>query len=536
MQITSPVKTRLCLLIGLMLSPMLHALQEIPVPDLQRSETIIRDTHAELYGTFLKAKEQLTGIDLGTAYGQLGMFYQAHDFTESALASYRNAMELSPFDARWQYLAAFILSNLGEFDEARSLFEKSLKINADYLPAKVRIAEILIKQGQFDRARTVLEAAQKQAPDFARTLSNLGTVAMQQGRYAEAVKIFQRVLEIQPGATQVNFLLSQAHAANGDQAASEQFMQRKGNSPVEMYDEVLQKMRLHSVSPGYYSEAAIHAYMKGDMPLAEKLIVHAIRLAPDNVNPYFTLLNVMMNRGEYDQGRQMIRSLLDQHPDDFRLYYSLGVLDEVNGNDAGAVTHYNKVLSLNPKDKRTRLLLANALMRLGQYGAALDQLNTARSNDPDNPYIDYATGVLQATQSQCGPAMDSLYSAIDKQPENFRYLVAFVKIVAVCLPSDEKTVADALNAARNMYLSSPQQPVVEALAMIEASLGNQRDAVDYQTQAIFSALSAGANETQMNNLKTNLKRYEAGQLPKRPFFAEDIDLHPERVDAMTAPN
>src|SRR4051794_28203836 len=42
----------------------------------------------------------------GTAWGELGMAFNAHDALAAATACYRRAMDLDPKDARWPFLLA----------------------------------------------------------------------------------------------------------------------------------------------------------------------------------------------------------------------------------------------------------------------------------------------------------------------------------------------------------------------------------------------------------------------------------------------
>jgi hypothetical protein len=103
--------------------------------------------------------------------------------------------------------------------------------------------------------------------------------------------------------------------------------------------------------------------------------------------------------------------------------------------------------------------------------------------------------------------------AIQKQPENFEYLTGFVKTVAGCQNVKQQIKTDALNAARNMYNVSPSIPVIEVLARIELSEGNKKNAIDYQAQAIFQALSQKTNKNVVNKLKADFELIKKGIVP-----------------------
>ncbi len=506
---------------------------EMPLPDMSKSENSIVKKHDKLLKKYQEAKTQLQGIQLGSLYGEMAMFYQAHEFIDAAKAGYQNAIEASPYDYRWHYLLAFVESSLGNFAEAIKLYEAVLDINANYLVAQVRWAELEFETGNFEKSKQLFKSVLEKAPDYSKAIVGLGTISLQNGNSEQAIEYYKKALALQPRANQVHYLLSQSYSGIGDKINADNHLKSSGQRPVIMYDRVLQDMRLHSVSAVYYSQASINAFMNQDYALAEELIKHSITLDPQNINPKFTLMNVLLVTNRTDKAVKLALDLAVVHPKDDRVAYSLGLIYEIKGNDEKAIEWYEKTLKINNNHKTAQLVLANAFMRLKQYNNALIALRKSQKLDTENPYSIYAEAAVLSHLKVCDKAVPKFLEALKKlSNENLVYLTAFVKTVAVCQVKDQQIRRDALNAARNMYLYAPSIRVVQALAMIEAEFGNKQDAIDYQVQAIFQGLSGNMSQLEIKLLQADLELYKKGNKAKTAIKSGDIDINPLRASSI----
>ena len=513
----------------LFLSQNVIALRVIPAPDMSKSSKTVVNTNKQLLEQLELSRDKVSDVKLGSVYGELGMFYQAHEFFAAAKVSYSNANELSPFDYRWFYLLAFIQANEGDFDHAIHNYEKVLSISSEYLPAYIRLAEIELNKGNFKKAQELLRKAIKIAPDFAKAYVVKGTIEMQQGREKEAIDSFNKALKLQPKAKQVNYLLSQIYASMGKEEKAKELMKLSSNRPVQMYDALLQQMHLKSVSSAYYAHAAINSFMLDDYKLAEKLINYSIRLDPDGINQKFTLINILISTKRTKEALALAKKMQKEHPKDERVAYSLGVLNEIQNKDEVAVKWYNRTLKINSKNKVARVSLANAFMRLKKYNEALSEFRKSQQIDSNNPYSYYAEGVILSHLKVCDKSISKFLEALKKSPnENFTYLTAFIKTVAMCNPSQKGVKVDALTAARNMYRLAPSLRVTQSLAMIEMTMGNKKDAIDYQAQVIFDGLMQKLPKNVMKEMKADFELYKKGFKVKTAIKPFDIDLNPHK--------
>lgn len=520
--------TTLIIILSFFLSNEIMAIQEIIKPDTSVSKQIVVEKQKELLKELNESLGKGDNIKLGSIYGKIAMFYHSHEFDESAKICYENAIEVSPYDYRWHHLYAFVESTLGNFDNAVESYRKVLKINPEYLASKIRWAELEMQRGEFEEAIRLYNEVLAIAPGFAKAYIGLGTINLQSGKPQDAIKKYKKALELQPQALQVNYLLSQAYASVGDEKNAKLFLSKKGNKEVVMYDKVLQEMHMHSVSSSYYAQAGIHAFMNADYKFAEQLVNHAIELDPIDVNIKLILLNIYLSTKKIDKALKYSKNLTLKYPDNYRVAYSMGMLYEITGDDDKAIKWFLTELKINPINKSTHILLAKAYIRKKQYKKALIKLREAKKLEGESVYAIYTEAVILSHLKMCDKSIPLFYEAISKRPKSFTYLTSFVKTVAICSVKDEKIKTDALNAARNMYRSSPTIKVTQALAMIEAAVNNKESAVDYQRQVIFQALSISLKKEVMDDLKSDLERYKQGKIATNAIKFYDVDINPAR--------
>src|SRR5207302_6894608 len=74
------------------------------------------------------------------ASGRLGMVLQTYGLLQEAAACYRRAGQIEPKVFQWTYLLGAVEADEGKCDAATSTLRLALHLDADYVPAKLRLA------------------------------------------------------------------------------------------------------------------------------------------------------------------------------------------------------------------------------------------------------------------------------------------------------------------------------------------------------------------------------------------------------------
>src|SRR6185295_13903954 len=126
------------------------------------------------------------------ASGSVAMLLHAYDQFEVAEAWYRHAAQLDAAAFDWPYLLGVVQAERGRNEEAaRSLREAVGKRPSD-LPARLRLAEVLLTRGDADASAALYEEILRDHPEAPQAHYGLGRVEAARGRPGPAAERFRR--------------------------------------------------------------------------------------------------------------------------------------------------------------------------------------------------------------------------------------------------------------------------------------------------------------------------------------------------------
>lgn len=141
--------------------------------------------------------------DLAQIHDRLGVNYNNKGDYPQAIASFQKLTDLNR-TASACYKLGVASDNNGDFEDAIEALRNAIGIDAHYLPAYYKLAEVYTRTENFGEAvRCLIEAASEE-PDNAETHYRLGGVHNARGSYDDAITSFNRVV----GFTRVLGLLT----------------------------------------------------------------------------------------------------------------------------------------------------------------------------------------------------------------------------------------------------------------------------------------------------------------------------------------
>ena len=130
---------------------------------------------------------------------------------EAAIAQWKEALKLSPKDAKAHNNLGVALAGTGKFNEAIPHFEKVLEVNPGYAEAHNNLGVALARTGRFDEAIVHYRKALELNPGYIEVHNNIGTALLQKGRLDEAIAHFQKVLEVNPDSAEAHYNLGDTY-------------------------------------------------------------------------------------------------------------------------------------------------------------------------------------------------------------------------------------------------------------------------------------------------------------------------------------
>lgn len=220
--------------------------------------------------------------------------------------------------------------------------------------------------------------------------------------------------------------------------------------------------------------------------------------------------------GDYAGMAERLRDELESHPDEPALLCWLGVAERELGMEGVAYERFKQALALDPEDPHVLATAGNALAHFDDpdaeaalraaalmapelplarwmYGAYLSregfhaearrELDEARALDPDDPLIQYESGVAHALAGALDAAVDDFARAADAVPEDAWYRV----VLGLALVESDR-VDEALAELDAAARYAPDDVEAQlAAALTHAWFGNEDEAWEFLERARFPA-------------------------------------------------
>lgn len=214
------------------------------------------------------------------AHNDLGVVLQEQELLIEALAAYEKAVTANPDFALAQSNYGHLLGVFKRHDEAIAAFQKAVALvpeNPEYL---YNLAIHFTAVGETAQARATYEQTLQLAPRHVRALNNLAFLKFNEGRTEEALEKLQRAIELDPA-----FLLARANLGN--------FLIESGRyeEGVTVYEETLSLFPAHIE---LYIKLREYALKEGDILRAESLLERARGLNLD----HHSLMQLLTTRSQ----------------------------------------------------------------------------------------------------------------------------------------------------------------------------------------------------------------------------------------------
>jgi tetratricopeptide (TPR) repeat protein len=239
-----------------------------------------------------------------------------------------------------------------------------VELNPEEKEARHRIGAIHIQRGEWARAREELERAVDQDARDHEAWNALGLVAFHEGRDQPAREYYLRAIDIDGEYGKAWCNLGNLFARLGDEKAAE-----------EAY---LQAARRDGQDPDVWYNLG-EFYFRRNHPETERCLLKTIELNRADLEAWELLRQWYTRRPNYPVWKTALRVLLRKRPDDLALLRELAYVDERLGHHEEAIGTLRHLLSLDPEDEESRLLLAELYDGLGkpvEAFAHLERLST----------------------------------------------------------------------------------------------------------------------------------------------------------------
>ena len=353
------------------------------------------------------------------ALGELARLYHANGFLPEARSCYTCLEQSEPKNPRWKYRHALIVSAFGEFGLAVSLLRQAIELDPNYMPARLRLGEILLKDNQLKEAITVYEAAQAREPGEPYSLLGLARCDMDQELWSAACQKLEKVVAATNYALGYDLIVPvYEHLGMNDRAEAIRGRMKAWGAFRDMADPWMEELNADCYDAYQLSVAAGAFKVRGEKEEARTLLERAVRLAPKNAPLHFQFALLLIDFSEYAQGKRELElcTQLDPAFADGWAYLS-GVVSTM-GDAAGAQKVFMAGLAHCPDSPGLRRMYAKQLQGQGRVDEAIQQFRESIRLRPTevDPHIELGMALFGANRTE--EALKEFQQALVAEPEN----------------------------------------------------------------------------------------------------------------------
>jgi tetratricopeptide (TPR) repeat protein len=463
--------------------------------------------------------------DRGRAWGELGMVLMAAEYFTEAETALQNAEALAPKEFRWPYYLGHLYRRLGDAPKATAAFERAVKADGTYVPALVWLGNAYLDEGKPDAADPLFEQALARDPRMVAALLGRGRVALARNDYANAITVLQRGLTVDPDASALHPALALAYRGAGQPDRARAHLRPQGTTPLRPPDPVYDEIDLLLETPVAYELRGARAMAAGRYDEAIAVFQKGVALAPNEPALRHKLATALALKGDVNGALTAMRETVRRSPDFAKGHYSLGLLYLQTSDYRRAAESFEAALRVEESYVEPRLQLAHLLRRVGQSMASLPHYQRVLELDPRIADARFGYAMALVDLGRYGDARDQLRQGTQMFPDHPGFVFALARILSA---APDAAVRDGQQALAIMQaLPQPAQQtldfgVVTAMALAEA--GRFDDAAALQQQDL-DQLPPATDPQLRQQLSRALASYQQRQPLRRPWSpAEPMEL------------
>ncbi len=258
------------------------------------------------------------GYDFARNYLSLGSVFFDRGYLDAAETYFQLAAKDDPHTAEPVYGLGSIYLAQNKLTDARTAFEKAVKLPANY-PGTVprgwnNLGIVDAREGHLDSAVQRFKKSLEIDSNYSVAINNLGNAYRQAKNWSEAQRAFEQSLQLDTQDPEANYGLGMVYAQQNDPQNALLYLKRAIQSRAD-YPEALNNL------------GVVYLRLKsaGD---AENSFQQAVRVAPDFLQSYLNLARLYAAQGKISNARDVLNELLKRKPGDAAALQELSLLPQ----------------------------------------------------------------------------------------------------------------------------------------------------------------------------------------------------------------
>ncbi len=405
-------------------------------------------------------------------YPLLATAYRMAGDAERSVSALRLLAESFPKSPDAHYRLGVLLLELDRTTEAKQALGRSLELADNYWPALEVMMSLDLAERRDEDARHRVEEAIRKYPKESAVWLIRARLHLNQRDFAGAESDLSRVIALAPRDSHAYQLLARLYLAQGrvtdsdgklraltqQQPSADAFTQLGMLQSIEQQFEPARRSYERAIAldpqfaPALNNLAMLYAERLGQLDRAAELIKRARAASPDDPVVADTAGWILVRRGFYQSGLQLLQAAAERLPSDAEVRYHLGMAHYYLGNDADARPALrDAAAAVNfpaRADAATRLAVLD-IDPLNPAAGARDQLDTLVRKDPRDSAAAYRLAVIQAKEGRMQEAASAYEKVLAVNPRDLRAVTGLIDLYFGPVPNRERG-KELVKAAREL--------------------------------------------------------------------------------------
>ena len=273
-------------------------------------------------------------LSLGHAHLDLGQLDEARD-------CYLRSLKLEPlYVGGWHAMGSLLIKGDRDYVSAVQCFSRALSINPRSWDVYFALTDHYVEERQYELAKAEASRVLLLDPDSsikAEVENHLGFIDYTLGNYEDAVKRYRRAITLDPEFDSPWHNLGLVHVHEKDY-----------RSAIECFERAI---KLNEDRSWSYTQLGLATFEIKDFDRAEKLFRTALEKNPLEYGAYVGLAELYRKEKKHTEQLEACLAALEVEPNDGNVRNYLGIAYECNGRPEEAIAQYQEALRLDPLNR-----------------------------------------------------------------------------------------------------------------------------------------------------------------------------------------
>jgi tetratricopeptide (TPR) repeat protein len=362
----------------------------------------------------------------------------------------------------------------GKSEDAAATLRDAVRIDSEYLPARLKLAEVLLTLGRLDESEATIQSLAKDAPQFAPVFYWWGRVAVAKGQLAASMEDYRKACQLWPSFGTAHYALALVCQRTGETAEGRQHMaayqKYKADGDPQPEDTLLEAVRSLDNSALAHLMKGVELENAGRIEEAIAEHEEAVKQDPKLAQAHANLIALYGRAGLAEEAEREYRATMEINPNLPQSHYDYGVFLVSQQRFREAESAFRKALESSPNYAEAHSNLGAMLERAGKFVEAIQHYRAAIEGKPNFRSAHFQLGRLLLMQKRTSEAIAQLSQTLtpeDGDTPRFLYTLGVAYAEAADYASAARYLREAGQRAATLQQEQLAGQIGAALRKVE---------------------------------------------------------------------